>query len=348
MKKGQQFCFTHSSGEDIYLFALHNNRDTEVLISNYGAILTSFKIKNPDGSFNDIVLGFDKMEDYQAPDYLKAYPWFGSAVGRYANRIKNASFRIDGKEYQLSKNNGNDQLHGGIEGFDKKVWQLVSFTGNTLKLSYTSPDGEEGFPGGLGVTVLFELNDDNEFSYEYIAFTDKATAINLTHHGYFNLNNGKGNIEDHELKIYSLQVLEQEDNLVATGRYLNVKDTSHDFTAWKKLTANRDAVNGYDQSFVVDKKGKAMPLVAEVYSSQSKLKLQVWSTEPVVHFYSGKWIPVIKGKNETMYGPYSALCLETHIHPNAINIPHFPNTILRPGEKYYQKTVYKAGYTDVK
>ena len=348
MKKSQQFCFTHSSGEDIYLFALYNNRDTEVLISNYGAIITSFKIKNPVGIFNDIVLGFDKMEDYLAPDYLKAYPWFGSAVGRYANRIKNASFGIDGKEYQLSKNNGNDQLHGGVEGFDKKVWQLVSFTANTLELSYTSPDGEEGFPGNLEVAIRFELNDDNEFSYEYSAFTDKATAINLTHHGYFNLNNGKGNIEDHELKIYSSQVLEQEDNLVVTGRYMDVKDTSYDFTAWKKLNANRDAANGYDQSFVVDKKDKAMPIVAEVYSSQSKLKLQIWSTEPVVHFYSGRWIPVVKGKNETIYGPYSALCLETHIHPNAINIPHFPNTILRPDEKYYQKTVYKAGYTDVK
>ncbi len=341
MKTSQQFCFTHSSGEDIYLFALNNNKGTKVLISNYGAIITSFQIKQADGSINDIVLGFDRMEDYLSDEYLAQYPWFGAAVGRYANRIKDARFVIDGKEYLLSKNNGNDQLHGGDQGFDKKVWHLISATDSALELLYASPGGEEGYPGNLELTVRFELNEDDELSYEYIATSDRPTAVNLTHHGYFNLDNGEGTIADHAIKIYGSTILEQDNNFVATGNFIDVVNTSHDFREWKKINADWDPEAGYDQSFVVDKKNNELTLVAEAHSAQSKLKLRVWSTEPLVHLYTGKWIPVIKGKGQ-QYGPFSGFCLETQVHPNAINIPHFPNTVLRPGEKYYHKTVYKV------
>ncbi len=337
-----KYCFTHITGEDVCLYTLQNTKGSEVVITNYGATVTSFKIKMPDGEVNDIVLGFDKVENYLAEDYLNKYPWFGAAVGRHANRIKDAEFEIDGKKYYLTKNRGNDQLHGGEAGFDRRVWQFVA-QGETpqpwLELKYTSTDGEEGFPGTLEVIIRFELTSENELSYEYKATSDIATVVNLTHHGYFNLNNGKGTVEEHEIKIYGAAVLEQDENLVATGNILPVANTAFDFSEFVQIGKGLKRIEEFDKSFVTDKNSEA--LVAEARSSQSGLHLKVYSTEPVVHFYSGKWIPVVKGKNENMYGPLSGFCLETHIHPNAINISHFPNTILRPGEVYRHKTTYK-------
>lgn len=341
MKSGQQFCFTHRSGEDIYLFALHNSRGTQVMVSNYGAIIVSYKITQDDGTVNDIVLGFDKMEDYLGADYLRSYPWFGAAIGRYGNRIKNAMFQLDGTTYLLSKNNNNDQLHGGHEGFDKKVWKLVSYDPGAVEFSYSSPSGEEGFPGTLEVTIRFELSGEDELSYTYTATTDQTTVVNLTHHGYFNLNNGEGTIGDHDVKIGASSILEQDANFVTTGNYIQVQDTPYDFNKWKKINKDWNPDDGYDQTYVVDKPRREFSLMAEAHSKKSKLALQVWSTEPVVHFYTGKWIPKVIGKNGQAYGPYSAFCLETQVHPNAVNIPHFPNTVLKPGEKYYQKTAYK-------
>lgn len=341
-KQTGTYCFTHSSGEDVYLFTLRNTKGTEVLISNYGAIINSFKLKMPDGEVNDIVLGFDTIENYLSEDYLLNYPWFGAAVGRYANRIKNAAFEMDEIKYPLTKNNGNDQLHGGNVGFDKKVWQLVAMgetPNDCLELFYKSADGEEGFPGNLEVTIRFELTEDNELSYEYKATCDKATAVNLTHHGYFNLNNGIGTIEDHEIKIYSAATLEQDGNFVATGNILPVENTILDFTDFTRIGERLTKNEGYDQSFIVVKNETS--LVAEARSLHSGVHLQVFSTEPIVHFYTGKWIPVIKGKNGSIYSPFTGFCLETQIHPNAVNIPHFPKTILRPGEVYHHKTTYR-------
>ncbi|MEO7983727.1 MAG: aldose epimerase family protein [Bacteroidota bacterium] len=338
-----KYCFTHTTGEAICLFNLRNAKGTEVLITNYGAIITSFKIRMADGTTNDIVLGFDRIEDYLADDYLAEYPWFGAAVGRHANRIKNAEFEIDGKKYFLSKNRGDHQLHGGSTGFDKRVWTLVA-QGETpypwIELKYSSPDGEEGFPGKLDVTIRYELTDEDEFSHEYSATADKATVVNLTHHSYFNLNNGKGTIEDHEIKIYANAMLEQDADLVVTGNVLPVANTVFDFSDFTRIGDGLAKVGEYDKSFVVDKNDES--LVAEARSLTSGLHLKVYSTEPILHFYSGKWIPVVKGKNANSYGPLSGFCLETHIHPNAVNIPHFPNTILRPGETYTHKTVYKV------
>ncbi|MDZ4793806.1 MAG: aldose epimerase family protein [Bacteroidota bacterium] len=337
-----KYCFTHRTGEDIFLFSLRNSAGTEITITNYGAIISSFKIQMDDGTNNDIVLGFDNIEDYLADDYLNKYPFFGAAIGRYANRIKNAAFEIDGKKYPLTSNSRNNQLHGGHEGFDKKVWQWVA-QGETphhwLELKYTSPDGEEGYPGKLAVTIRFELTNDNELSYAYTASCDKATAVNLTHHGYFNLNRGSGTIEDHEVKIYASSVLEQDEGLVATGQLTPVKNTGYDFTEFTAVGNGSIPAEDFDKSFVLDPRKDC--LVAEARSLRSGLRLQVYSTEPVVHFYTGKWIPVIKGKNGNTYGPLSGLCLETQKHPNAVNIPGFANTVLRSGETYSHKTTYK-------
>lgn len=333
-----QYCL---SGEDIYLFTLRNTKGTEVCITNYGAIITSFKVCQANGAINDIVLGFDKVEGYLSQDYLAGYPYFGAAIGRYANRIKNGQFSIDSKKYTLSKNKTTDHLHGGANGFDKKVWDYVSHSEKTLTLKYKSIDGEEGYPGNLETELRFELTDSDELIYEYTARTDKPTAVNLTHHSYFNLNNGSGTIGDHLVKINSAAMLEQDDNFVATGKYLPVINTVHDFKNAKPIDENWNAEDGYDQTYLIESTNTSHP-VAEACSKRSGIVLQVFTAEPVVHFYTGKWIPFLNGKSGNSYGPFSGFCFETHKHPNAINIAHFPNTVLRPGEIYHTQTMYRV------
>ncbi len=330
-------------GKKVSVFRLVNKKGTEALISNYGALILSFKIKKEDGSANDIVLGFDTPEDYLDETYLANYPFFGAAVGRYGNRIKNGKMEIDGKKYQLAINMGTDHIHGGISGFDKKVWDVISFDQqkNILELSTKSPDGEEGYPGNLDVTIKFELNENNELSHEYTATTDQPTAVNLTHHGYFNLNNGKGRVDDYFIKINSSAILEQDENLTTNGNFIQVEGTRYDFRKPHRMSDQWADQEGYDQSFVIDKKENELVLSAEAWSEESKTKLEVLTTEPVVHFYTGIGLPVLTGKNSTQYGPFSGFCFETQKHPNAINIPGFPNTILRPGETYHHKTVYR-------
>ncbi len=337
-----QYCFTHPGGEAIYLFTLTNERKTSVSITNFGAIITSFKVQKPDGTFNDIVLGFDKVEDYFSPEYLAGYPYFGSVIGRYANRIKNGMFRIDGREYVVAKNKSGDHLHGGWEGFDKKVWDYVSSSDQDLTLKYLSPDGEEGYPGNLWVELRFQLTDDDALIYEFIAETDKPTAINLTHHSYFNLNNGNGTINGHSARIHASAILEQDDNFVVTGKQIPVAGSKYDFLQFKRTDHDWIPEDGYDQSFVLDKEPGDMQLAAELIAGRPDFKLEVYTTEPVIHFYTGKWIPPITGKRGAAYGPFSGLCFETHQHPNAINIPEFPGTILRPGETYRTKTKYRV------
>jgi len=340
----QKFCFKNNQGEDIYLFSLINKQGTKVSITNYGAIITAFKVKTNEGFFNDIVLGFDEVKDYLSEGYLKNYAYLGAACGRYANRISNASFSLDGTQYQLSQNMGNDQLHGGHEGFDRKTWSVVSITDSPnpiLELKYLSKDGEEGFPGNLETIIRFELNDDNELSYEFIATTDKPTAVNLTHHSYFNLNNGQGTIEDHEIKINAVYYLAQDDSLVCNGEFIAVANNRYDFRIFKAVNTDWSKAEGYDQCFIIDRKAENPELVAEARSQRSGTTLQIFSTEPAVQFYTGQGLHIKNGKRGNHYSPFAGLCLETHKHPNAINLPHFPNTVLRPGEKYYQKNIYK-------
>lgn len=337
----QQFCFKNSAGEDIYLFLLSNKNGTTISITNYGAVIIAYKIKMKDGSFDDIVLGFDDVKDYLSENYLQHYAYLGAVCGRYTNRIKNGRFILDGKEYQLTQNMGNDLLHGGREGFDKKTWKLKSANDNSVELTYLSKDGEEGFPGNLETTIRFELNDKDELSYEFFATTDKPTAVNLTHHSYFNLNNDKETIEEHEVKINASSILKQDEGLVCNGEFIPVENTMYDFRDFKAINKNWDKGNGYDQCFIIDNKTEELSLVAEGRSKQSGITLQIFSTERAVQFYTGQGLNIRNAKNGIDYVPFSGFCLETHKHPNAINIPHFPNTILRPGEKYYQKNVYK-------
>jgi aldose 1-epimerase len=342
MASEKKFCFSAKTGEDVYLFTLRNATGTEVLITNYGAIITAFKIKMRAGHYNDIVLGFDTPEEYVSENYLNQYAYFGAAIGRYANRIKNSSFSIDNTKFSVTPNMGKNQLHGGKEGFDKKVWEIILFENNTLLLKCLSKDGEEGFPGNLETTIRFELNDADELSYEFTATTDKPTAVNLTHHSYFNLNNGTGSIDDTELKIYSSYTLAKDEEDVCNGKLIPVENTQFDFREFHPINERWKKEEGYDHCFIIDKKNDLLQLVAE--ARQKGIVLQIFSTDTAVQFYTGQGAGKLKGKNKTMYGPYSGFCLETQKHCNAVNILHFPNTILRPGEKYYQKNVYKVIY----
>ena len=335
-KINDKFCFTHSTGEDIYLFTLSNIKGTEVCITNYGAIITSLKIPQQGGKINDIVLGFDKPEDYLSEKYLANYPYFGAVIGRYANRIKNGTFSIDG-DYIFT---GQEQGHliicmAAIQDLTRRCGNVILSLNKKLLLKYKSADGEEGYPGNLDTTLCFELTDNDELIYEFTASTDKPTAVNLTHHSYFNLNNGCGTIGDHFVKINSSAILEQDDNFVVTGKNIPVANSHYDFRQPKRIDEDWNAADGYDQTFVLDRAvtrdaATGLTFAAEVFCEESKLGMQVYTSEPVVHFYTGKWIPSLHGKNGNKYGSFSGLCFETHKHPNSINIPHFPDTVLRP------------------
>lgn len=337
-----QFCFTHPNGKDISIYRLQNRRGSTVLISNYGAIVTSYAIRMPDGSPNDIVLGFDTMHEYLGKDYLAEYPWFGAAVGRNANRIRNACFELDGKTYRLGANHPPQQLHGGNGGFDRQVWDLIDRGESPapwIEFRYYSPDGEEGYPGNLDTHIRFELGEDDSLAYAYTATCDQPTVVHLTHHGYFNLNNGKGTIHDHEVKIYGSASLDLDAELVTTGGISPVDGTPYDLRAFKRIGDGLSVIPEYDKSIIIDKRPDQ--LVAEARSKHAGLLLQVYSDQPVVHFYSGKWIPVVPGKNGNTYGPFSGFCLETQGYANAVNIPHFPTVIVRPGEIYRHHTTYR-------
>jgi len=333
--------------EDVYLFTLKNSNGIEVSISNLGAIVRSFIVPDRSGRSIDIVLGFDKMEHYIDQPYLEANSYLGAIVGRYANRISNSNFELDSELYRLSSNHPPHQLHGGYEGFDRKVWKIERISGTPnaqLVFSYLSKDGEEGFPGNLKVMLSFELTDNNELLMQLEAQTDKATPVNLTHHGYFNLN-GSGSIEDHFAEIPASYYLGQHSDMVPNGEMLAVQDTLYDFRSLKQISKVWDPENGYDQSFILDKEYGEWGKAAMAYSESSGIKLEVFTNEPTVQFYTGKHLNNTGVKGGANYSAYSGLCFETQHHTNAVNIPDFPSTILRPGEVYKSKTSYKVSVT---
>lgn len=330
------------NGEEVVAIELTNNKGTYVKLFNYGAIINKFIVKNAKGEMQDIVLGFDTFEQYVDPAYLKDYPYFGTIVGRYANRIKNGKFTIEGNTYQLAQNAGTDTLHGGLVGFDKKVWDVVEEGESFVTLQYESVDGEENFPGNLIVDLTFELTDNDELILSYEAETDQATAINLTHHGYFNLAPKGGSIENHQQQIFAKNYLEQDDNYSVTGKLIPVAGTPLDFTELKAIGKDWNVEDGYDQTFVLDKIYGDLSLASKTIEKESGLVLSVYTTEPVAHFYTAKYVNVKNGKGGVDYLGSSAFCVETQHHPNGINIPEFPSTILKPEDLYSQTTIYKV------
>lgn len=343
MKTGiQQSDWGEYDGKKVYLYTLTNKNGVQVKISNYGGTITSWVTPDSKGNKSSIVLGFNELKGYLAHP-----PYFGATVGRYGNRIANGKFTLDGKTYKLAINNGKNALHGGLKGFDKVVWDVAPLAENTpsLTLSYLSKDGEEGYPGNLKVSVNFTLSDDNELKLTYDAETDKATPINLTNHSYFNLTGDVSNtILNHSLMIDADRYTPVDTSLIPTGELKPVKGTPFDFTTPHKIGERIDQVKGgYDHNFVLNKKGDALAKAAEVTDSVSGRKLEVFTTQPGLQFYSGNFLDgSIKTDDGKPIVQHAALCLETQHFPDSPNEPSFPSTILKPGEKYHNETTYKV------
>jgi len=347
MKK-QSFGKT-SDGRAVDLFTLTNQKGMEVAITNFGGIVVSLKVPDRTGKFDDVVLGYDSLDGY-----LTNKAFFGALIGRYGNRIAHGKFTLNDQTYTLPKNDGDNTLHGGPEGFNKKLWaarDVSSAKGQALELTYLSADGEAGFPGNLNAKVVYTLNDQNELTITYSATTDKETVVNLTNHSYFNLaGQGTGDILHHELMIKGDHITAVDETLIPTGELRPVKGTPFDFTHATAIGAriNQDdpqlkVGKGYDHNWVLNDHGSRSPvLVAEAYEPKSGRVLQVLSTEPGVQFYSGNFLDgTIQGKGNKVYNHRYGFCLETQHFPDSPNHPKFPSTTLKPGQTYSTTTVFK-------
>lgn len=331
--------------KDIYSVTLENDQGMKVTVSNFGGLIQSIILPDRFDNLIDVVLGFDHLKDYVSTDYLAHYPYFGAVIGRYANRIANAQFPMNGEVIEVSANTPPHQLHGGFSGFDKKVWELVSLVESPFPkatFEYLSKDGEEGFPGNLTAQISFELNNSNELALTITAQCDEDTPVNMTHHGYFNLNGDGSSIADHLVEIPAEYYLEQDADYVSTGELVAVDHTmSHDFRTAKAIGRDWKEGEGYDQGFVLDKPTGMWGTAATAYSAQTGIKMEVLTDQPGVQFYTGKYLNVKDGKKGMHYRPFTSFCFETQQATNAVNIRHFPDTILRKGEDYLHKTVYK-------
>jgi aldose 1-epimerase len=339
---------TLPDGKQVFKYVLRNKNGVEVHVINYGAIITHLKTPDKNGKLEDIVLGYDSLDGY-----LKATPYFGAVVGRYGNRIAKGKFSIDGQNYTLVQNNDGEHLHGGTKGFDKVFWNIDSLNtneGQGLKLTYRSPDMEEGYPGNLDVEVHYILTDNNELRIDYKATTDKATVVNLTQHSYFNLTGGKRDILDHELVLHADEFVPVNKTLIPEGKLAAVKGTPFDFTTAHKVgeRINDDHAQlklgkGYDHCWVLNSKD-SLKNVGTLSEASTGRYVDVMTTEPAVQFYSGNFLDgTITGKAGIKYARRFGLCLETEHFPDSPNQPQFPSVLLKPGEVYKTSTIYRFG-----
>jgi aldose 1-epimerase len=337
-------------GQSVDIYTLTNSRGAEARITNYGGIVVSLKVPDRDGKFEDVVLGLNTLDEY-----LKGHPYFGAIIGRYGNRIAKGQFKLNGTEYKLAVNNGENHLHGGIKGFDKVVWDAKPSSnkaGATLTLSYLSKDGEEGYPGNLKITVAYILTNNNELKIVYSASTDKDTVVNLTHHSYFNLSGeGNGDILGHQLQLNAAKFTPTDAGSIPTGELLTVRGTPFDFTKSTAigLRINQDDQqikfgNGYDHNFVVNGRMGVLRLAAKVWEPRTGRTMEVWTTEPGVQFYTGNFLDgTLTGKRGKAYQKRTGFCLETQHYPDAPNKPTFPSTTLRRGARLSTTTIYRFG-----
>lgn len=329
--------FGEYKGKNIYCYTLRNTKGNSISVLNYGGILISWIVNG-----KNIVAGFDNLEDYLEND-----PYFGGIIGRYANRISNGSFRINGTRYKLNCNNGSNHLHGGFRGFDKVVWDVhINEPENTvLSLHYLSKDGEEGYPGNLAVRVDYSYTDDDELIIGYFAETDKATPVNLTSHSYFNLTGDMNKtIQGHSLLINADYYTPVNLSLIPTGELSPVDETAFDFREPVLLSGISEKVTGgYDHNFVLNKSGNGFSFAASLTSPEHIMQLSVFTTEPGLHLYTGNLLDgSFINRDGKPISRHSALCLETQHFPDSPNQPGFPSCILMPGKKYFSKTVYKV------
>jgi aldose 1-epimerase len=336
-----------ADGTPVEAYTLTNSNGVAAKVITYGATLTELHVPDNKGVSADVVLGFAGM----SPGYLDKSPYFGATVGRYANRIAKAKFTLDGKEYTLAVNNGPNSLHGGKVGFDKKVWKaeiVPNSDGESVRFTYTSPDGEEGYPGTLKTSVTYSLTDKNELVLDYKATTDKDTVLCLTNHSYFNLaGEGNGNILDQVLMLNADKYLPVDDTLIPTGELKDVKGTPLDFTDPTPIGQRIDQVpggppKGYDHCYVINGQAGTLRPAARVTDPKSGRILEMDTTEPGVQFYTGNFLDgSVIGKAGKPYPIHGAFCLEAEHYPDSPNHPAFPSVELKPGETYTQTTVYK-------
>lgn len=331
-----------NDGTQVELYTLAN-RNIEVAITTYGGIIVSLRVPDRNGNIDDIVLGYDSLDQYVSNN-----PYFGAIVGRYANRIAHGSFVLEGKTYSLPKNDGDNSLHGGTRGFDKVVWSAKPIN-DGIELSYISRDGEQGYPGTLTVTVRYTL-DDHELKIEYSAATNKPTVVNLTNHSYFNVaGQGKSTILQHQLKIDASRFTPVDSSLIPTGELRSVEGTPFDFRAptaiGQRIDANDGQLHngkGYDHNWVLDKSSGERSEAAELYDPGTGRVLRVLTSEPGIQFYSGNFLDgSIVGKHGRAYERRSGLCLETQHFPDSPNHADFPSTELTPKKRYHSVTIFE-------
>ena len=334
-------------GKQVKLFTLKNSKGMEVQLTNYGASIVALKVPDKQGVAEDVVLGYDSVQGY-----VNGKSYFGCVAGRYANRIAQAKFTLDGKVYALAANNGVNSLHGGVRGFDKQVWDAVQ-DGNNVTFTFVSADGEEGYPGKLTVTLTYRLDsNENRLQLQYGASTDKATVLNLANHSYFNLEGqGKGDILNHEIMINAKAFTPVDSTLIPTGEQKKVAGTAFDFTQPVKIGARINDTSdiqiryglGYDHNFVLASGNGALRLAAIVVAPVSGRTLEVLTTEPGVQFYTGNFLNGSEKGKGAVYGHRSGFCLETQHFPDSPNQPAFPSTVLKPGETFQSTTVFAFG-----
>jgi aldose 1-epimerase len=331
-------------GSAVDAYTLQNKNGMMVKIISYGTIITEIHVPDRQGKMADVALGFDQLAAY-----LKGHPYFGCTVGRFANRIAGGRFTLDGKEYRLAVNNGPNSLHGGLKGFDKMHWKAATLgrpDSASVVFSYLSPDGEEGYPGNLDVTVGFTLTGNDELRIDYTATTDKATPINLTNHSYFNLaGEGVGDIRGHEMRVFSDAYVPTNGDLIPTGEIKPVAGTVMDFTKSTVIGSRFPQMSGgpvgYDGCYVLRDGGGKPGDAAHVKDPASGRVMDVWTTEPGIQLYTGNFLDgTLKGKKGAAYQRHSGFCLEAQHYPDSVNQPSFPAAILKPGKSYKQTTIY--------
>ncbi|GHT72677.1 aldose 1-epimerase [Bacteroidia bacterium] len=333
-------------GKRTELFVLKNKNGLEMAVTNYGAKIVSLYVPDKTGKLVDVVLGKSSIQDY----LNNQEPYFGAVCGRTANRIANGKFTLDGVEYHLAINNGPNSLHGGLKGFNAVVWDAKQLNEQTLQLTYLSKDGEEGFPGNLQVTVVYQLTDDNAVDITYHATTDKATVINLTNHSYFNLSGeGDSYIGDHELQIHADTFLPTSEVAIPYGQPEKVENTPFDFrtphTIGERIEVQDTQLifgNGYDHNFIINQAGQELIWAATAISPKTGIMMETYTTEPGVQLYTGNYLDgSFVGKNGHHYPKRSAFCLETQHYPDSIHQPEYPSVVLRPGETFNSRTSYR-------
>jgi aldose 1-epimerase len=340
MENGTRKVFGTIGQDTVYAYSLKNEKGMKAVVSNYGATLLELWTNDRSGVTGDVVLGYATLDGY----LQKSNPYFGAIVGRYANRIANAKFTIDGKQYTLAPNDHGNTLHGGLKGFDKVIWNVDQVNDSSLALSYTSPDGEEGFPGALTVKVVYTVTGENGLEIDYTAQSDKKTPVNLTNHAYFNLSGGKDStILQEELTLHASRYTPVNAGLIPTGQLDSVQHTPMDFLQAKEVGKDIDQLKGgYDHNYVIDKTDSGMALAATVYDKGTGRFMEVWTTQPGIQFYTGNFLDgSLTGRNGKSIPKHGALCLETQHFPDSPNQPAFPTSILEPGQIYHETTIYK-------